>query len=75
MKFLKILEFVRILLSLFNFKVFLVAEKNSRHGIFGLTHIFGQNGKREGGKAKKKSRDDWNGRTRQAESESENDEN
>lgn len=66
---------MRIVLSLFNnFKVFLIAEKNSRHGIFGLTHIFGRNGEREGGKAKKKNRDDWNGRTRQAESESEYDE-
>lgn len=37
----------------------MVPEKNSRHGIFGLTHTFGRKEEREGEKAKKKNRDDW----------------
>ena len=55
------MEFVSILsfLSLFNFEIFLVPEKNSHHDTFELTHIFGRKGEREGEKGKKKNRDDW----------------
>lgn len=37
----------------------MVAERNSRHGGFELTHIFGRKEEREGEKARGKNRDDW----------------
>lgn len=50
---------IYVFLSLFNFEVFLVAERNSRHGGFELTHIFARKEEREGEKARGKNRDDW----------------